>query len=198
MPQGRKRARHSSFVHLPVSVCPSCRPSSLLAATLGRNRYQMGARIDKIVGAHHSPHCAALAHRPLLTRTCIRGRLFGLGSETQATWLRNNNETSPVLGRLYLRRKLNQFNKTCHMQESVQRIENYLKTTKATRRHEGRKGHLSPQAHQVHHQKCDEKLASQHNSKGLAAHVPSPSYLSPNSLSCYHSPSSVRKKALLL
>ena len=53
---------------------------------------------------------------------------------------------------------------------------------------------LSPQAHHVHHQNSKD-LASQHNSKGLAAHVPSPSS-SPNSFSCCHSPSMVRKKSV--
>ena len=42
--------------------------------------------------------------------------------------------------------------------------------------------------------KIRKKLASQHNSKGRAAYVPSPSYFSPNSFSCCQSPSTVRKR----
>ena len=42
--------------------------------------------------------------------------------------------------------------------------------------------------------KIRKKIAGQHNSRGLAAYVPSPSYLSPNSFSCCHSPSTVRDR----
>ena len=112
--------------------------------------------------------------------------LFGLGFETQATWLRNNKETSSVPVRLCLRThaRKSQFN--------ALKILPKLPTPRGGTK-EGR-GTLSPQAHHVQHQKCEGNWSAITTHKGLAAHVPSPSYLSPSSFSCCHRPSTVRKR----
>ena len=108
---------------------------------------------DLVKDHHDHTLCVCAWPRCLRSERAGTSTLFWLRFETQATWLRDNKETSPVLVRPCLRRNV----------EPIQ--QNFPHACKG----------------QIDALKILSKLPSASTTQELAAHVPSPSNHSPNS-----------------
>ena len=113
----------------------------------------------------------------------------------RATWLRNNKEPSPVLARLCLRRKVKPILQTlpraCKSQFNAVKISKNYQSHKAARMKQGTPLSTSTPCSL---QTFEGNWPASTTQKGHAAHVPSPSSLSPKSFSCCRSRSTVRKR----